>query len=76
MVTVPFSRQEMVNMARRAGLGDAAGQAMRDLPSPVDLDQAEARGPRHGSTRNDLTSRMGGSAGLGNPAGHDHQARR
>src|SRR5262249_54651302 len=47
MVTVPFSRQEIVNMARRAGLRDAAGEATRDLPGTVDLDQAEARG--HGT---------------------------
>jgi len=44
MVTVQFSRQEKASMSRRAGLGDAAGEAMRDLPGPVDLDQAGARG--------------------------------
>ena len=44
MVTVQFSRQEKASMSRRAGLGDAASQAMRDLPDPVDLDQAGARG--------------------------------
>jgi hypothetical protein len=47
MVTAQFSRQEMVNMVRRAGLGDAASEAMRDLPDPVDLDQVEAWG--HGT---------------------------
>src|SRR5215472_15068702 len=47
MVTVPFSRQEKAGMVRRAGLRDAAVEAMRDLPGPVDLDQAEARG--HGT---------------------------
>src|SRR5215472_15013572 len=47
MDTVPFSRQEMVNMVRGAGPRDAASQAMRDLPGPVDLDQAGARG--HGT---------------------------
>ena len=47
MVTVQFSRREMVNMVRGAGLGDAASQAMRDLPDLVDLDQVEARG--HGT---------------------------
>jgi len=44
MVTVPFSRQEKASMSRRARLGDAASEAMRDLPGPVDLDQAGARG--------------------------------
>jgi hypothetical protein len=47
MVTVQFSRQEMVNMLRRAGLREAGSEAMRDLPDPVGLDQAEARG--HGT---------------------------
>jgi hypothetical protein len=47
MVTVQFSRQEMVNMLRRAGLREAASEAMRDLPDPVDLDQVEAWG--HGT---------------------------
>ena len=61
MVTVPFSRQEKASMSRRARLGDAASEAMRDLPGPVDLDQAGARGGRHGITRNDLISRIGRS---------------
>jgi hypothetical protein len=47
MVTVQFSRQEMVNMLRRSGLREAASEAVRDLADPVDLDQAEARG--HGT---------------------------
>ena len=47
MVTVQFSRQEKVSMSRRAGPRDAAGEAMRDLPGRVDLDQVEARG--HGT---------------------------
>jgi hypothetical protein len=34
MVTVQFSRQEMVNMVRRAGLREAASEAIRDLPDP------------------------------------------
>ena len=59
MVTVQFSRQEMVNLLRRAGLGDAASQAMRDLPDPVDPDHAGAWG--HGITRNNPISRIGGS---------------
>ena len=52
MVTVQFSRREMVNMVRGAGLGDAASQAMRDLPGPVDPDQAAAWGTaRHHQKR-------------------------
>ena len=52
MVTVQFSRQEMVNMVRRGGLRDAASEALRDLAGPVDLDQAEAWGTaRHHQKR-------------------------
>ena len=42
MVTVQFSRGEMVNMLRRAGLREAASEAMRDLPDPADPDHVEA----------------------------------
>ena len=44
MVTVQFSRREMVNLLRKAGPREAASETMRDLPGPVDLDQAGARG--------------------------------
>ena len=37
----------MATMLRRAGLREAASEAMRDLPDPVDLDQVEAWG--HGT---------------------------
>jgi len=37
----------MATMLRRAGLREAASEAMRDLPEPVDLDQVEAWG--HGT---------------------------
>jgi hypothetical protein len=47
MVTAQFSRQEMASMVRRAGLGDAASQAMPDLPGLVDPDHAGAWG--HGT---------------------------
>jgi hypothetical protein len=49
MVTVQFSRQEVVNMLRGAGLRDAASQAMQDVPDPVDLDQVQALGHRTAS---------------------------
>src|SRR5215813_1358349 len=67
MDTVPFSRQEMVNMARRAGPRDAAGQAMRDLPGPVDLDQAEARG--HGTAAPETISPAAWAAAITRSAG-------
>ena len=37
----------MVNLLRKAGPREAASETMRDLPGPVDLDQAGARG--HGT---------------------------
>ena len=61
MVTVKVSRQQVVDMLRRAGLPEVAEDALRDLPDPVDLDRAVALGAEHGITRDDLISRMGGS---------------
>jgi len=54
MVTVQLSRQEKASMVRRAGLRDAASEAMQHLPGPVDLDQAEARG--HGTASQETIS--------------------
>jgi len=61
VTAVQFSRQEVVDVLRNAGLREAAGEAMRALPDPVDLDHVEEWGARHGITRDDLISRMGGS---------------
>jgi hypothetical protein len=55
------SRQEVVNVLRRAGYPELADEAMRDLPDPVDFDYVLAWGARHGVTRDSLISRMGGS---------------
>jgi hypothetical protein len=56
-----ISRQQVVDMLRRAGFPEAAEDALRVLPDPVDLDRAVALGAEHGITRDDLISRMGGS---------------
>lgn len=48
-------------MLRKAGFREAADEAMRELPDPVDLDYVQEWGRRHGITRDDLISRMGGS---------------
>ena len=56
-----FSRHEVVKILRNAGLYEAADEAMRVLPDPVDVDDVAAWGARHGITRDDLISRMGGS---------------
>jgi hypothetical protein len=47
-------------MLRNAGFREAADEAMRDLPDPVDLDHAQEWGSQRGITRDVLTSRMGG----------------
>jgi hypothetical protein len=60
-VTVQYSRQDVVNMLRRTGFREAADEAMRELPDPVDLEYVQEWGSRHGITRDDLISRMGGS---------------
>ena len=57
MTAVQFSRQEVVDILRRAGLREA----MRALPDLVDLDHVEEWSARHGITGDDLISRMGGS---------------
>jgi hypothetical protein len=61
VVAVPYSRQEVVRMLRKAGFGEAADEAMRELPDPVDLDHVQEWGRQRGITRDVLTSQMGGS---------------
>ena len=56
-----YTRQEVVDILRRAGLHGAADEAMRELPDPVDLDQIQEWGMRHGLTKDSLISLMGGS---------------
>ena len=59
--TVRIGREEVVRMLRRAGLFEAAEEAIRDLPDPVDLDVVQAWGAQRGISRETLISRMGGS---------------
>jgi hypothetical protein len=61
VVTVHCSRKEVVRMLRRAGFREAAEEAMRELPDPVDIEHLVAWGSRHGITRELLISQMGGS---------------
>jgi hypothetical protein len=56
-----YSRQQVFEMLRKAGLFEAAEEAIRELPDPVDLYQAQEWGMRHGITRDLLVSRTGGS---------------
>ena len=55
------SRQSVVDMLRRMGFEPAAEAAARELPDPVDREDAAKFGERHGIFRDDLISGMGGS---------------
>jgi hypothetical protein len=61
VVAVQYSRQEVADMLRKAGFGEAADEAMRELPDPVDMEYAQEWGRRRGITRDALISQMGGS---------------
>jgi len=56
-----LSRQHVVDVLRKTGLSEEADEALRELPDPVDLDQAAEWCAKYGITRDDLVSRMGGS---------------
>lgn len=58
---VQHSRQEVVDMLRRAGLSDVADEAMAELPDRVTFEEAEKWAGQHGVTRDVLISQMGGS---------------
>lgn len=55
------SRQWVIETLRRMGYAQAAEEATRELPDPVELEQLEEFGNRHGISRDELNSRMGGS---------------
>jgi hypothetical protein len=56
-----MTKREIVRMLRNAGLEAVAEEAERSLPDEVDLERAAEFGLRHGITRDELISRMGGS---------------
>ena len=61
VVAVQLTRQHVVDLLRRAGLGEMADEALRDLPDPVDSEQAAAWAVPYGINMDELISRMGGS---------------
>ncbi|HZD64670.1 MAG TPA: hypothetical protein VE152_01075 [Acidimicrobiales bacterium] len=61
MDEVQYRKEDVANVLRRAGRGELAEEAMRDLPDPVDLGYVVAWGARHGVTREGLISEMGGN---------------
>ena len=56
-----YSRLYVAGMLRRQGFPELADVALRELPDPVDAEQLESWGMRHGVSKDDLISRMGGS---------------
>jgi hypothetical protein len=55
------SRKKVADRFRHAGFAEAADAAERELPDPVELEQAIEFGSKHGVTRDALISEMGGS---------------
>ena len=56
-----YSNQEVAHMLRSWGYPQLADEALRDLADPVDLDELREWNLRHGLTRDDIISHMGGS---------------
>jgi hypothetical protein len=56
-----YSRQWVADTLRRFGYPQEADEALRVLPEEVDRQQLEEFGDRHGISRDELVSRMGGS---------------
>jgi hypothetical protein len=56
-----YSKLYVADMLRRLGLPELADVALRELPDSVDVDQLENWGMRHGVSKDDLISNMGGS---------------
>lgn len=56
-----YSRQYVIDRLHHLGFGELADAASRELPDPVDVDQLSDWGMRHGVSKDDVISRMGGS---------------
>jgi hypothetical protein len=56
-----YDRQWIVDQLRRLGYTQEADEAGRTLPAQVSAEELTAWGDRHGITRDELMSRMGGS---------------
>jgi hypothetical protein len=61
VIAILTSRQRVVDMLRQMGLSQAADEASRTLPDPVDLDRIDEFCERAGISRGEFISRMGGS---------------
>jgi hypothetical protein len=54
-------RQWLVDTLRHLGLTQAAEDAARELPDPVSREEIQRFADRHGISRDEIISRMGGS---------------
>ena len=61
VVAVQLTRQHVVDMLRKAGLPEVADDAQRELPDPVDSEQAAAWAVPYGINMGELMDRLGGS---------------
>lgn len=58
---VEHRRHDVVNIMRRAGFAELADKALRELPDPVDVEEAVKWAGKHGISADTLISQMGGS---------------
>ena len=56
-----WSRQEVVNALRRAGMDDAAADALQALPDPEDSAEIVPFCERHGMSKEEMMDLMGSS---------------
>ena len=61
VVAVQLTRQHVVDMLRKAGLPEVADDAQRELPDPVDSEQAAEWAVPYGINMGELMDRLGGS---------------
>ncbi len=61
VVLMALSRQEIARLLRRAGLGDAAADALATLPDQPDVTDIEPFCVAHGLSPQSLMDQMGGS---------------
>ena len=61
MVIAMLSKQKVVDTLRRLGFAEAADEASRVLPDPVELEQVKEFSDRHGISQDELINRSGGS---------------
>lgn len=59
---MPVNRKWVVELLYRLGYRQAADEAGRVLPDPVDIEQVIEFGRRYGISRSELVDRMGGSS--------------